>query len=180
MTRTDLTGKVFGRWTAIRFSHVSRGHYYWICRCACGLEYPVDGGNLRSGHSTNCGCLTGRKSYVHFQKRFWSKFWKTDNCWLWTGKVSNKGYGLVSHLHTYWNVHRMSWTLTNGPIPNGLIVMHKCDNPICGNPEHLVLGTYQDNTRDMVAKGRWKGSHPKREDHADRLIRCHLADSPAG
>ena len=52
--------------------------------------------------------------------------------------------------------HRLAWEMHNAePIPDGMVVMHTCDNPRCINPEHLVLGTLSDNTRDAVAKGRW-------------------------
>ena len=55
---------------------------------------------------------------------------------------------------TFWRAHRFAWYEANGPIPDGLLVLHKCDNPPCINVEHLFLGTHADNVADMVAKGR--------------------------
>lgn len=84
---------------------------------------------------------------------------KTPTCWNWTGSTITKGYGMIGHLGNNYLVHRVSWQEHNGPIPAGVHVLHKCDNRICVNPDHLFLGTELDNARDREAKGR--GRQPK-------------------
>jgi hypothetical protein len=80
---------------------------------------------------------------------------------MWTGKeFSPFGYGRTFvRKRTRTNAHRMAWLLYRGPIPPGLCVLHRCDVPACVNPDHLFLGTPQDNVRDMMAKGRGKYLH---------------------
>jgi len=87
-------------------------------------------------------------------KRFWAKVEKTDRCWNWTGAIFAKGYGLLGYNGHNFTVHRFSWVIHNGPIPDNKWVLHHCDNPKCVKPEHLYLGTAQDNADDMVARGR--------------------------
>lgn len=77
-----------------------------------------------------------------------------NGCWLWTAAVNHKGYGIVM-----WNgrcelTHRVTYRLTRGEIPHGKLVLHRCDNPPCVNPTHLVVGTNADNMADRQAKGR--------------------------
>ena len=71
-----------------------------------------------------------------------------NGCWIWTGKTLND-YGQITHLKKQYAVHRFSYKISYGEIPQGKIVRHKCDNKLCFNPEHLELGTYQDNTLDL-------------------------------
>ena len=80
-------------------------------------------------------------------------------CILWTGTISSNGYGRILKDSSHpgpriLQAHRLAWEYANGPIPNGFDILHTCDNPPCINPEHLVLGTQQDNMADMVSKGR--------------------------
>jgi hypothetical protein len=102
--------------------------------------------------------------------KFWSKIDKSGPCWEWTGRLSRTGYGNfdVDQKPTY--VHRISFELANGPITNGLHVLHQCDNRKCVNPSHLFLGTQQDNMKDMNAKGRHKfGRHLGTKNPSARL-----------
>lgn len=75
-------------------------------------------------------------------------------CWLWTGYYSYNGYGRVRQNHRKTPAHRMVWELAHGPVPAGMFVLHRCDTRPCVNPDHLFLGTAQDNVNDMVSKGR--------------------------
>jgi len=91
-----------------------------------------------------------------FEDRFWAKVEKTSGCWNWTGTKLAQGYGMISHNRKMRPAHRISWEMVNGKIPDGLDIMHMCDNPSCVNPDHLKPGTHQDNMLDMFRKGRRK------------------------
>lgn len=78
-------------------------------------------------------------------------------CWEWVGGRSKSGYGACNRNvggHRESLIHRWSWYIHNGPIPDGMWVLHHCDNPPCCNPDHLFLGTQLDNLKDMINKGR--------------------------
>jgi hypothetical protein len=90
-------------------------------------------------------------------------------CWEWT-RARVRGYGQFgvrrAGKQKMVRAHRFSWELYNGPIPEDLCVLHRCDNPPCCNPEHLFLGTMLDNMRDMALKGRQNYvGQPKGEQH---------------
>lgn len=107
------------------------------------------------------GCLVDAKRIgrppVPLRERFERQFIPEPNsgCWLWIGALCGRGYGTIKDEHRVMRrATRVSWELHYGPIPDGLCILHKCDNPVCVNPEHLFPGTNADNTRDMFAKGR--------------------------
>ena len=88
------------------------------------------------------------------EKRFWSRVNKETECWNWTGYFVGNQYGRIKLNGKVHRAHRMSWIIHNGDIPDGMCILHKCDNPSCVNPDHLFLGTRADNMADMDAKGR--------------------------
>jgi hypothetical protein len=111
-------------------------------------------------------------------ERLWPKVEPEPNtgCWLWMGGANNKGYGMLhDEAGKHMLSHRASYMLTNGPIPQGMHVLHRCDTPLCCNPAHLFLGTHTDNMRDAASKGRirgpWSTKDPTRCKHG------HLYDT---
>lgn len=78
-----------------------------------------------------------------------------SGCWLWCGTMADTGYGkLYAFGQTKASAHRVSHILHIGPIPAGMMVLHRCDVRLCVNPAHLFVGTAGDNTKDMLAKSR--------------------------
>ena len=87
-----------------------------------------------------------------------TKYDQVTGCWVFTGATKEFGHGVIGagrRGEGVVRVHRVSWEHHNGPIPDGLSVLHQCDNPPCWNPDHLFLGTQLDNMRDMSRKGRF-------------------------
>lgn len=117
----------------------------------------------KEGGGTSRNCLVSRPIVLteNDKARFWGKVKKrTDSeCWLWIAGTNIKGYGRFKVGKRFESAHRVSWVLANGQVPpghgyHGTIIMHRCDNPRCCNPAHLMAGSAQDNVQDMLAKGR--------------------------
>lgn len=84
--------------------------------------------------------------------RFMGKVQKLHSCWFWIASKRNTGYGAFKIYGKVIDAHRVSYMIHKGDIPYGLLVCHSCDNRLCVNPDHLWLGTYRDNVRDMYRK----------------------------
>lgn len=99
-----------------------------------------------------------KRTLKSLSERLFKHTVKTEQCWLWVGPKQLSGYGQISYgdlsNRQAISSHRLSWQLHNGPIPDGLSVLHKCDVRNCVNPAHLFLGTQADNMRDMKEKKR--------------------------
>lgn len=142
----------------------------------CGIKFSVLACQLRRTGcrycSRACYRLQPRKPV---EERFWSKVSKGDGCWAWTGSVDTANGNGSGRVHVPGNevpqvASRVSWQLHYGDIPDGLWVLHKCDNMNCVRPDHLFLGTHRDNMLDMVRKGRHRRVGLKGMDHPMRKL----------
>lgn len=121
---------------------------------------------------------------MELEERFWSKvnILGEDDCWEWNAAIDTSGYGAFKYNRKKYDSNRMTWFIVYGEFPE-LWVLHKCDNRLCCNPNHLFLGTYQDNIDDMVKKGRTatgirSGSHthPERRARGEKHGRSKLKE----
>lgn len=87
----------------------------------------------------------------------------SSGCLEWTGRRDDDGYGVKWHRGKNWRVSRLTWTQAHGPIPPGMMILHRCDNPPCYSLNHLYAGDAVDNMRDKVERGR---------DHRRNLTHC--------
>lgn len=103
--------------------------------------------------------MRGPRGKYHMKKspeqRFWEKVDRRgeDECWPWKAHRDDFGYGTI-YIGKHERSHRATWMFCRGPIPEGMCVCHRCDNPWCCNPNHLLVATKGDNNRDMFQKGR--------------------------
>lgn len=118
----------------------------------------------------------GTRARGTVNERFWRFVDKRpDGCWPWTGNADPRGYGKLSagsREEGYFLAHRMSYAIHHGPIPEGLVVMHSCDNPNCVNPAHLRAGTQSENIQEAFDKGRkvCRPPHKQGEAHGAATI----------
>lgn len=117
------------------------------------------------------------------KERFLSKVFKSAQCWIWAGATNGEGYGFLKiEGHTV-KASRLAYELFKEPIPAGKIVRHTCDVPACVNPDHLLIGTHKDNTRDMFNRGRNASTEELRNGQKigarTKKIRCVLVTLPA-
>lgn len=126
-----------------------------ICK-QCGGAFEKWPSALLRGEGRYC-TVTCRSTAatIAIEVRFWDNVERGAGCWTWKRATRGaQGYGTTKWQHRTYATHRLAWELTYGPIPPGLLVCHRCDNPPCVRPDHLWLGTPLDNMRDMRDKGR--------------------------
>lgn len=99
-----------------------------------------------------------------FQRFFEKVAFGMSECWYWIGSKNKHGYGQVGFKGQN-KAHRLSWLMFNGEIPEDMKVLHRCDIRNCVNPDHLFLGTQNENIKDMDSKGRRKSSPKSAEEN---------------
>lgn len=126
----------------------------------CGSLFFEKPSRIRAGRGKFCSSACYRKGRYLYSRPLADRFRDhvgpptESGCLPWTASVI-RGYGQINRGDGQPVLaHRLAWELANGPIPDGLFVCHKCDNPICVNVDHLFLGTAKDNMVDAVSKGR--------------------------
>ena len=120
------------------------------------------------------GCC-GINHWPPVEERFWSNVEKTDGCWEWQGTTTSgrKKYGVLRDNYKQVRAHRFSWELVNGPIPDGQVIRHMCDNKLCVNPDHLKVGTVCENNQDKTGKHKFIPVLPDKYEEALALLMEH-------
>lgn len=158
----------------------------------CGILWTPTESQVRRSQYACCPCLWARhprnigkapKRRPTLQQRMENHVPVTESgCWLWLGSQDKKGYGLLPAGRRGKSIfaHRAMFEWERGPIPVGLCVCHKCDTPLCVNPDHLFLGTHADNMADKARKGRAPGNPKRRHPPQPALARDQPLNPSAG
>lgn len=125
---------------------------------------------------TTASRISDEEKYKRMIRSYEKNVIKSDGCWDWNGFVMSNGYGSISQgTNKQIGAHRASYIIHKGKISRNIMVLHKCDNRICTNPDHLFLGNQRDNMQDALKKGRMRGHFPKGIiPHNKKLTREHI------
>jgi hypothetical protein len=156
--KEDLRGKKFGRLLVLEESGKTGEKYTYRCQCDCGtIREKIAANSLKRGLTKSCGCLIHEKtSYKNVRERIKENIVEVNGCWEWQKRVARSGYAQIKYEGITTIAHRLSYKVFIGEIPENLLILHKCDNKKCVNPNHLFIGTYSDNMKDMMIKERNK------------------------
>lgn len=161
----------YGLLTVIAEERPHRSHKKFRSLCDCGNTVVSFAMRLKDGSATSCGCAVVRTKQT--AETFWSKYNRDadSGCWNWTGSLTRSGYGQVKYRGQQMLAHRVAAHLS-GKLRDiskqqtgatGLLVCHHCDNKLCGNPDHLYLGSAKTNAADARARNRIEA--PRGESH---------------
>lgn len=150
---TDISGKSFGRWSVLERAEnhaVKTRAAQWMCLCECGTRRVVVGDRLIRGVSKSCGCLhreiASRKKPISWIRN--------GNCLDCTSHFKHNGYPRIGRHRRSFSLVKLVCERRHGPLPEGFVPRHTCDNPSCIRPDHIIPGTQAQNMDDMVLRGR--------------------------
>lgn len=140
--------------------HGEPPRFHWVVQ-TCGNRLCVNPKHLGLiTPQAKSAQMHAGKPQISLEERFWSKvnkdgpLWKGTPCWVWTAAKDGHGYGQFVLNGKKALSHRVAWEMANGSIPDGLEVLHLCDNPPCVRPDHLRPDTHKANLQDAARKGR--------------------------
>lgn len=165
------------RWTGRLKPCLNCGRDFW---CVPFNDDPTNG--FEKKYCSNA-CYRAKQWHEDPDARMWAKVDKNgpNGCWVYKGARDRRGYGRPGRLTGGKNgrfyAHRRAYEIYIGPIPAGMLILHRCDNPPCCNPDHLFLGTDADNTADKIRKGRSgcdgeRNVHAKLTEDAARVVKA--------
>jgi hypothetical protein len=122
----------------------------------CGQQFTISAARAQRNRGRYCSPTCARAASRMTDARFWARVARgaETECWPWQAHCGHFGHGQLVVQGAHYKAHRFAYALTYGAIPDGLCVLHRCDNPPCCNPAHLFLGTNADNVADRQAKQR--------------------------